>query len=243
MDALNFVTAMRGLVMEHVAEVHTALPVRVTSVDYGAKTVTLESIVKNTRGSEDEVEYPTLYDVPMMVNGGGNGRISFPVVPGDVGTVIFSERDPSNALQTDGDNASSATLHLPCGLYPIMFLPKIATATDSTEPLDPEKVVISNNKQSYASFAPDGTIEIYNTSGMLVKLSPSAIQISDGSGMLTLTGGNLTFSGGTVNLNGLMIDSNGSLTDGNGIDFDGHTHEVRNVESGSSTVTSNPPKR
>lgn len=241
MDALNIVTAMRGMMLEQLAEVHTSLPVRVTGVDYGGKTVTLESIVKNTRSTDDEIDYPTFHDVPFMVNGGGTGRISFPIKAGDIGVVIFAERDPSNALQTAGDNSSSSTLIQPCGLYPACFIPKIATATDSTEAVDSSKVVISNNKQTYGSFDPDGTISFYNSQGMKIDITPSGITMTDGTGTLTLSGGKLTFRGGVINLNGLIIDANGRMTDGNGVGFHNHTHAVRNVESGNSTRESDPP--
>lgn len=49
MDSLNIVTALRGLIKNQISEVHTSLPVRVTGVDYDAKTVVLESVVKNTK--------------------------------------------------------------------------------------------------------------------------------------------------------------------------------------------------
>lgn len=250
MDALNIVTSMRGLVLEQLAEVHTALPVRVTGVDYGSKSVTLESIVKNTRSTDDEIDYPTFHDVPFMVNGGGTGRISFPIKSGDIGVVIFSERDPSNALQTAGDSASTSTLIQPCGLYPICFIPKVATATDSSETVDSEKVVISNNKQTYGSFDPSGTVSIYNAQGMKINVTPGGIDIeapgknitvSDGTGTLTLSGGNMTYKGGPVNLNGLIIDQNGQMTDGNGVGFHNHTHTIRNVEPGNGSIESDRP--
>lgn len=242
MDALNLTTTIRGLISEQVAEVHTSLPVRVTGVNYGAKTVTLESIIRNSRSSEDEIDYPTFHDVPFMVNGGGTGRISFPIKAGDIGTVMFSERDPSNALQTDGGTATSSTFKQACGLYPICFIPKIATATDSTEAVDPDKVVISNNKQSYAEFDPNGNISIYNTQGMRIDMTPNSIVITDvGGGKLTLQGGTMTYKGGVVNLNGLTISPDGKMVDSGGIGLHTHTHPVRNVESGNSTVQSDRP--
>ena len=241
MDALNFVTSLRGLMLEQLAEVHTSLPVRVTGVDYGAKTVTLEAIVKNTRSTDDEIDYPTFHDVPFMINGGGTGRISFPIKAGDIGAVMFSERDPSNALQTSGDSASGSTLIQPCGLYPICFIPKIATANDSTEAVDPNKVVISNNKNTYASFDPTGTISIYNSQGMRLDMTPSGITLTDGTGKLTISGGKLTWTGGTANFNGLVIDSSGKMTDGNGVGFHNHTHLVTGIQTGSSSRESNKP--
>lgn len=241
MDALNPVTAIRGLITEQLAEVHTALPVRVTGVNYGAKTLTLESIIKNARSSEDQIDYPTFHDVPFMVNGGGTGRISFPIKGGDIGVVIFAERDPSNALQTNGDDSSSPTLTQPCGLYPVCFIPKISTGTDSTEAVDSENVVISNNKQTYGSFSPDGTISLWNSQGMRIDITPSGITVTDGTGTLSLEGGNLTFRGGVADINGLKINSQGLMTDGNGVSFHTHTHTVRNIQSGSSSAESLKP--
>lgn len=241
MDALNIATAIRGMMVEQLAEIHTSIPVRVTGVDYGGKTVTLESIVKNTRSTEDQIEYPTFHDVPFMINGGGTGRISFPIKAGDVGVLIFSERDPSNALQTSGDTSAAGAFIQPCGLYPICFIPKIATATDSTEAVDPDKVVISNNKQTYASFDPSGTISIYNAQGMKVEMTPSGITITDGIGTLSIQGGNLKWTGGTANFNGLMIDQNGQMTDGKGVGFHNHTHLVTGIELGNGQRESNKP--
>lgn len=250
MDALNPVTALRSLILDQLSEIHTALPVRITGVDYGAKTVSAEAIIKNTRGPEDEISYPPFHDVPFAINGGGDARISFPLRAGDIGTIIFAERDPSNALQTDGDAAASATLIQPCGLYPICFIPKVATATDSSPPVDSEKIVISNNENTYAEFDPNDKITIRNSSGMIVEISASGISVTapgqtvkmtDGAGEFTMTGGNLSFKGGAINLNGLIIDSKGNMTDGNGVGFHNHTHTVRNVESGNSNRETDKP--
>nr|DAY73633.1 MAG TPA: baseplate protein [Caudoviricetes sp.] len=227
MDSLNIVTSMRGLINEQIAEVHTALPVRVTAVNYGSKTVTLESLVTNKRGTEDEIDYPTFYEVPFAINGGGTARISFPLKAGDIGTVIFSERDPSNALQTTGEDTSTSTLIQPCGLYPICFIPKIATAADTTDPVDPDKIVISNNKNTYAEFDPTDTISIYNSQGMKIEITGSNITITDGTGTISM-------SGGTVNINGLKISPNGTLTLADGSVVDKHTHG--GVESGGSST-------
>lgn len=227
MDSLNIVTSMRGLINEQIAEVHTALPVRVTAVDYGAKTVTLESLVTNKRSTEDEIEYPTFHDVPFAINGGGTARISFPLKAGDIGTVIFSERDPSNALQTTGETTSTSTLIQPCGLYPVCFIPKIATAADTTDAVDSDKIVISNNKNTYAEFDSTDTISIYNSAGLKIEINGSEITLADGVGSLTL-------SNGTFNINGLKIAPDGTLTLADGSVVDRHTHG--GVESGGSST-------
>jgi len=241
MDSLNLVTSLRNLIGDQLSEIHTSVPARVTGVDYDTKTVTLESIVKNTRGVDDEIPYPTFYDVPISMMGGGTGRITFPIKSGDLGVLMFSERDPSNALQTDGTSSSSATLIQPCGLYPIAFIPKIAMGDDSTESIDSSNIVISNNKSTYVTLSPDGTINLKNAGGKWIMLTTDDITMSDGTGTLTLSNGKLDWTGGEVTINGLTIDVNGKLTDATGVELDSHTHWVRGVESGDLTVESEAP--
>lgn len=241
MDSLNLVTSVRNLIGDQLSEIHTSVPARVTGVNYDSKTVTLESIVKNTRGVDDEVPYPTFYDVPLSMMAGGTGRITFPIKSGDLGVLMFSERDPSNALQTDGTSSSSATLIQPCGLYPIAFIPKIAMGDDSTESIDSSNVVISNNKSTYVTLSPDGTINLKNAAGLWIMITTDSITMSDGTGELTLGSGKFDWTGGAFTVNGLTIDANGKLTDATGVELDSHTHWVQGVESGNSVVESDKP--
>lgn len=241
MDSLNLVTAIRGLVLDGLYEMHTSLPARVVSVDYGAKTVHLESLVNNTRGSEDSTAYPTMYDVPIMTLAGGDARISMPVRVGDVGVVMFSERDPSNALQADGTSATDGNMAMPCGIYPVAFLPKTALGGDSTPALDENNIVIGNNQTTSMSFSPDGEMIIESTLGGKITVNDS-VTITDGVGTLTLSDGNLTFTGGVVNLNGYVISSGGVATDSSGVVSNSHTHPVKGVQTGSGQVISNPPQ-
>lgn len=240
MDSLNLVSAFRGLILDHLLEMHTTLPATISSVDYGAKTATITALVKNTRTSTDEQDYPIFHDVPLFVLGGGNARITFPVTGGDVGVLVFSERDPSKALQSQGTDASSAEMIMPCGLYPIMFIPKIALGSDSTDAIDENNIVIDNNKSSALSLSPDGVIKASSKLGASITVD-SGITITDGTGTLTISGGNLTWKGGAANINGLTISENGLLTDANGISLNGHTHVISNVQTGDSNITSETP--
>lgn len=237
MDSLNFVSSLRGLILDNLLEMHTTVPARVSSVDYGAKTVVAESIVKNTRSSTDSQNYPIFYDVPLMVNGGGNGRITFPIVGGDMGVLVFSERDPSKALQTDGSDASGSSLIMPCGMYPIMFIPKIALNADSTPDIDSSNIVIDNNQQTTVSLSPDGTGVIKSTLGGSITVD-SGVTITDGTGVFTIKSGKANWTGGEFTINGLTISEDGLITDANGIGLNTHTHPVEKVESGDSTIES-----
>lgn len=236
MDSLNFVSAMRGLILDHLLEMHTTVPARVSGVDYSSKTVTASAIVKNTRSSTDSQDYPIFYDVPIMVNGGGTGRITFPIISGDMGVLVFSERDPSNALQTDGSDASSSSMVMPCGLYPIMFVPKIALGGDSTPDIDSENVVIDNNQQTSISLSPDGTGIIKSELGGSITVD-DGVTISDGSGTFTVRDGKANWTGGEFTINGLTISEEGLIRDSSGVGLDTHDHQVKGIESGDSTVT------
>ena len=241
MDSLNLVTAIRGLITDSLYEVHTSLPVKVVSVDYSAKTVHVESLINNTRSTDDTTTYPTMYDVPIVVNGGGTGRISMPTKVGDVGVVMFSERDPSNALVGDGDNPLDTTLMMPCGIYPVAFLPKTALSSDTTEDINPDDVVISNNKQAYISVSPNGVITIQSMLGGKITVDAGVTIEDAGGGVFKQYNNQLSWVGGEVNLNGYIISSSGVATDSTGITSNQHTHPVAGVQSGSSTIPTEPP--
>ena len=240
MDSLNLVSAFRGLILDHLLEMHTALPASVSSVDYGAKTATINSLVKNTRSSTDEQDYPIFHDVPLFVLGGGKARITFPVTSGDVGVLIFSERDPSNALQSQGESASSAEMIMPCGLYPIMFIPKVALGNDSTAVIDQNNIVLDNNTNSTISLSPDGTIVASSSMGAKITVD-SGVTITDGTGTLSVANGSLTWSGGEVNINGLTITKEGLIKDSSGVGLNTHTHNIENVQTGDSDIVSDTP--
>lgn len=240
MDSLNVVTALRGLILDHLLEIHTTLPARVVAVDYGAKSVLATSITKNTRTATDEEDYPIFHDVPIFMNGGGNARITFPVKTGDIGVVVFTERDPSNALQTTGDSSSSASMIMPCGLYPIMFIPKIALGSDSSKAIDENNIELSNDDKSTLTLSPDGEIIAESVLGGKITVN-SGVTITDGSGTLTVSDGKLNWTGGEVSINGLTISKDGLLTDANGLAFATHTHKIENVETGDSEIESLKP--
>lgn len=232
MQTLNFVTGLRDIVNDNLLEVHTALPAKIISVDYGAKTVTVAPLVKNRTGTGKVSDYPILRDVPIVLMGGGQSRMSFPFQIGDVGVVQFSERDTSSFHQSTGEDASDPFLTKPLGLYPLAFIPKIGTATDTGDPIDNEKIVLTN-VDSRVELSPDGTVLISNPSGSATLDSSGNWVIKDGSGgEISLSNGNLTVKGQTINLNGLIINENGQLTDGQGLSLNQHTHG--GVQSGSS---------
>lgn len=58
------------------------------------------------------VDYPIIIDVPVIVLGGGNGAITFPIEPGDECLVLFNDRDIDNWFSSGSTSAGNATPRL-----------------------------------------------------------------------------------------------------------------------------------
>ncbi len=56
--------------------------------------------------------YPVLLDCPVFVLGGGNGCLTFPILPGDEGLALFNDRDIDNWFQGGGSGGAVATPRL-----------------------------------------------------------------------------------------------------------------------------------
>lgn len=76
-------------------DVHTALPCEVRSFDATAQTVDVQPLVKNVLkdpdGTELEESYPLIRAVPVIYPRCGTYILAFPLVAGDVVTVVFNE--------------------------------------------------------------------------------------------------------------------------------------------------------
>lgn len=69
------------------------------------------------------VDYPVLVDCPVLVMGGGGGRLSFPITAGDTGVVLFNDRDIDNWYVAGGVSVpnSARTHDLSDGLVIVGF--------------------------------------------------------------------------------------------------------------------------
>ncbi|HBT8980834.1 TPA: hypothetical protein MCM29_005582 [Klebsiella pneumoniae] len=212
MNPDRFTTTLGDLVTSKLADVHTAVPARLTSINYGSGKGSAQPLVKTAIGTSKTIPYPELLDIPIIVQSGNGGKakITFPIKPGDTVLVVFSERDPSNFLSgNNGDNLSEPAQRTYLGLYPIAIVPCLSAGNSSTE-IDSENLVIANDQSKFTLY-PDGTIIIENSGG----------KIEMG-------------SDGTINLNGLKISPTGQLTLVDGSVVDKHTHG--GVESGGSST-------
>lgn len=83
-------------VMEHrLADVRTAMPVRVESYDLTTQTVDVVPLVREiteTEGDDIEEALPVIPSVPVAFPRAGGFFITFPIVPGDTGQIVICDR-------------------------------------------------------------------------------------------------------------------------------------------------------
>lgn len=90
----------------NLANVWTALPCIVSSVDFTAMTVSAQPAIKgsvtNPDGSTRSVNLPLLVDVPLVFPTAGGFSITFPVASGDECLVVFASRCIDGWWQSGG---------------------------------------------------------------------------------------------------------------------------------------------
>jgi hypothetical protein len=104
----NLTVAMRSVLRTHQATIWTALPAFVNSYNAAAITVsaqpTIQAQVRTPPGKVIPVTLPLCEDVPVLFSGGGHFLLSFPLVTGDEGLLVFSSRCLDAWWQSSGIN-------------------------------------------------------------------------------------------------------------------------------------------
>jgi len=116
--------AMSFTIRQHLAEVRTAVPVKVMAVTGGGvgkpPTVDVQVTVNMTDGQGNSSQHETIFGIPVArVQGGGNAIICDPVA-GDCGYVVCADRDISAVKANSGavSNPGSFRRHnLADGVY------------------------------------------------------------------------------------------------------------------------------
>ena len=120
------------------SDVHTALPAKVMSYDKDAQQADIKPLIKRvirTRlGSPVEEELPIIPGVPVAFPGANGFFISFPVVPGDTGMLIFCERNIDRWRENGNDvNPGDQRCH---GLAGATFHPGLKTRSNALADAD-----------------------------------------------------------------------------------------------------------
>lgn len=159
---------------------HTAIPAKIIRYNAAKQRADVQPLVQERYLDNKVVDYPILYDVPLMFPSAGGGKITFPVKIDDVVLVIFSERSIDRWLQGETDkpiDPGDTRKHDLSDAIAIPGLYTFLTAPGS----DPNDVVISFSGSSVKLKA-NGDVE-FNPSGAVKVMGDVII-----TGSLTATG-------------------------------------------------------
>lgn len=218
--ATDHVDAISNFILSHLAEVNTTLEARI--VAYRGGRVDVKPIGSKNYDDGDSIDFPTLYDLPLMWLCGDNGEagVKIPVKVGDKCTVFFKQQP-----QADGDvenyrRFSMADAHV---------LPGVAYSDNHPG---------NNNVKLYYGDAfleitPEGDINVNcntfnlnakNKMGVTTPVASYSEQVQV-NGLFTFNNG-MSGNGGTgvtATINGKVVITDGSSTIG-GKAFNTHFH-------------------
>ncbi len=202
-------------------KIEKSLPCIVKEISGDRKTVTVQPLIKIIDRNGESTERQSYISIPVVNMGAGDILISFPIVVGDLGWIDASDRDISLFLQSySAESPGSRRMH---SFSDARFIPDIMT-NFSIDSEDSEALVIQN-RAGTVKIAMDDEIRIVNNS---VNVTVDGSSVSG-----TAPGG--------FNFNGATIDADGNITTAAGVSLDGHGHDVENVETGTSTITTTAP--
>lgn len=108
------------------------LPAIVESYDRAKNRAVITPAITMQTTNDEQIQLPSITDVPVVVNGGGGYCASFPLAKGDTGWIIFNDKDIS--LFKQNETISSANTLRKHNLADCVFIADVmgkASITDS----------------------------------------------------------------------------------------------------------------
>ena len=207
-------------IQRQLRNVHTNIRGKITEVDYGASTVSVQPTAYTEYASGTIDKFPNIHDVPLQLptGNGGKARLTMPVKPGDMVGLAFSERN-------EDDNTDEATHELWGGWA-------TTHGMGTGRPIDPDNVVLENDK-AIITLKPSGDMSLVNPVVTIESLANGNFKISNGPGTVILDpSGGLTVNGAKITPAGRMITAQGVDLDDFFNEYRAHFH--RGVERGDS---------
>ena len=238
--------SLRMAMEDKQAEIWTALPGVVASVDLAAQTVAVQPAIQGSvsapDGSVQNVNLPLLVDVPICWPRAGGFALTFPVKAGDEVLVVFASRCIDSWWQSGGvGQAAEVRMHdLSDGfaiLAPTSQPKKLNGVSSANVQLRDEAGT------TFLEITPDGKARLVAASQ--IDIEAPTINLNGGT-VLNMTAptinlnGNINTAGsggtGTFNLTGNLVHTGGSITS-LGKKIDGtHTHGGVQTGGGNTSV-------
>lgn len=203
------------------------LPARVIKYDRDINRVQVQLLIAMVTTDGTQISRSQLASIPVMVFGGGNFCLSFPLNPGDLGWVLANDRDISVFLQNYQESApNTARIH---NFSDGIFIPDVMHGfTIASE--DDEAVTLQNL---------DGTIKIALLSDR-IKLTAPLVEIT---GDLQVDGDITTPGLAPLNLAMPVVMTDGLNISGGGVNsltVTGNERVIGNITA-SGNITPNVP--
>ena len=206
-------TALGIYLKREMRDFHTGVRGVIIEVDYDVPSCTVQPMASTTYENGNVDEFPPIYDVPLQVIAGNNGKakLTMPVKAGDMVGLTFSERNE--------DDKTDTSTH---GLFPGWAITEIFPSGGGK--IHPENVELWND-QVHVSMTPEGDFTLQGPIGQLKV---------DKTGTFSFTNGAATLEaqvGGAIMMNGAKITPDGNLITAKGVNmndfyeyFMRHTH-------------------
>lgn len=228
------INRFRFLFRREMAAIRTAMPVQVVAVNATAMTVDVQPMVQQTDGNGNVTDLPVLYGVPYSRWQGGQSGIILDPVVNDLGVICFSDRDASAfvAAKQKSPPGSNRRFSLADGFYVGMVLNPTPTQYLKFDPSTGGVDVVSPTEYSVTTGS--GSTQAKLT------MNSSGITLQFGSLTFTISSSGFAFSGGDVTGTGAAtFQKEGTFNGGHTVSA--HHHPVPGVQTGGSTVNSQPP--
>lgn len=227
MDAFQYSDKLDLYFRDKLREVHTCKPAVIVAVS--GNMVDVQPLTKQKYFDGEQLGYPVIYDVPLMIYSAarGDARVTVPLAVGDNVIVFFSDRDYGELLETEASQPINSESITPLSLYPIFAIPSFFTFSNQRD-FDSENIVIEN-KTSKISIAPDGNIEMTTSANVNVTAATANVTAETNITGNTNITGKLTVTG--------EIEASSKVTASDGV-FDGKSfksHKHLSVTPGSGT--------
>lgn len=153
---------IREALISRLADVHVALPGKVTKYDAAKQVVDVEPGIKRTvpdaDGNPVDEALPILPCVPVAWPRGGGFFVHLPLAAGDTGLIVFAERS-LDTWRAKGQvtSASDRRTH---GLSGAVFLPGLSPASSVIADASADDLTLGHDGGALVRIKPDGTVEI-----------------------------------------------------------------------------------
>lgn len=158
---------------KRLGQVHTAIPACLSSYDQGKNMAVVQPTIKMRTIHNEEIQYPTIADVPVMFPNSNSFSLEFPLQRGDCGLLLFSEVGIGKWLASQGGSIIGTDDMTRFSLADGIFIPglypegKKKTGTAFIKIEEDGKILISNNGGGFYSVDGSGKLLIGNTTGEL----------------------------------------------------------------------------